>query len=128
MRRLVEEWASGANRFDRVGEALFGAWVDGRVVGVCGLNVDPYTAEEGVGRVRHLYVLSAFRRRGVGRRLIAAVIEAARGRFGALRLRTGNPEAARVYEALGFRSSGRVADCTHVMELPPAPRGAANGG
>jgi hypothetical protein len=37
------------------------------------------------------------RRRGVGRCLIAAVIEAARGRFGTLRLRTGNPEAARVY-------------------------------
>jgi GNAT superfamily N-acetyltransferase len=120
--RLVEEWASGVNRFDRVGEALFGAWVDGRVVGVCGLNVDPYTSEEGVGRVRHLYVLSVFRRRGVGRRLILAVIEAARGRFGTLRLRTGNPEAARVYEALGFRPSGRVADCTHVMELAPVRR------
>ena len=67
--------------------------------------------------MRHLYVLSAFRRRGVGRGLIAAVIEAARGRFGELRLRTGNPEAARVYEAIGFQPSGRVADCTHIMEL-----------
>ena len=50
-------------------------------------------------------------------RLIAAVIEAARGRFGELRLRTGNPEAARVYEAIGFQPSGRAADCTHIMEL-----------
>ena len=49
--------------------------------------------------------------------MIAAVIEAARGRFGALRLRTGNPEAARVYEAIGFRPSGRAADYTHIMEL-----------
>jgi len=49
--------------------------------------------------------------------LIAAVIEAARGRFGELRLRTGNPEAARVYEAIGFQPSGGVADCTHIMEL-----------
>ena len=128
VRRLVEEWASGANRFDRPGEALFGAWVDGRVVGVCGLNVDPYTAEEHVGRVRHLYVLSAFRRRGVGRRLTAAVIEAARGRFGALRLRTGNPEAARVYEAIGFRPSGRAADYTHIMELASAPHRPADRG
>ena len=117
VRRLVEEWVSGANRFDRPGEKLFGAWLDGRLVGVCGLNVDPYTAKEGVGRVRHLYVLSAFRRRGVGRGLIAAVIEAARGRFGELRLRTGNPEAARVYEAIGFQPSGGVPDCTHIMEL-----------
>jgi GNAT superfamily N-acetyltransferase len=117
VRRLVEEWTSGVNRFDRPGETLLGAWVDGQVVGVCGLNIDPYAAEEGVGRVRHLYVLSAFRRRGVGRGLIAAVIEAARGRFGELRLRTGNPEAARVYEAIGFQPSNRVADCTHIMKL-----------
>jgi GNAT superfamily N-acetyltransferase len=87
------------------------------VVGVCGLNIDPYTANEGVGRVRHLYVLSAFRRRGVGRGLTAAVIEAARGRFGQLRLRTANPEAARLYEAIGFQPSGRAADCTHIMKL-----------
>src|SRR2546428_5856636 len=25
--RLVEEWGTGANRFDRSGEALFAAWV-----------------------------------------------------------------------------------------------------
>jgi len=40
VRRLIEEWVSGANRFDRPGEMLVGAWLDGRVVGVCGLNVD----------------------------------------------------------------------------------------
>jgi GNAT superfamily N-acetyltransferase len=128
MRRLAEEWASGANRFDGAGEAFFAALTGGRVVGVCGLNVDPYTAEERVGRVRHLYVLSAFRRRGVGRRLIAAVIEAARGRFSALRLRTGNPEAARVYEAIGFQPSGRAADYTHIMELASAARDPADRG
>lgn len=27
--RLVDEWARGVNRFDRPGEALFGAWVGG---------------------------------------------------------------------------------------------------
>jgi hypothetical protein len=34
VRRLVEEWGTGANRFDRSGEALFAAWVDGQLVGV----------------------------------------------------------------------------------------------
>ena len=67
VRRLVDEWANGANRFDRPGESLFAAWVGGRLVGVCGLNVDPYARDERIGRVRHLYVLSAFRRLGVAR-------------------------------------------------------------
>src|SRR5437762_6892154 len=94
VRRLVDEWADGSNRFDRPGEALFGAWVDGRLVGVCGLNVDPYAGDARVGRVRHLYVLDASRRGGVARALMAEVLGAAGGRFGTLRLSTSNPAAA----------------------------------
>jgi GNAT superfamily N-acetyltransferase len=116
VRRLVEEWASGANRFDRPGEALFAAWIDGRLVGVCGLNVDPYSAEPRLGRVRHLYVLSAYRRRGIGRQLVEEVITAARGRFDGLRLSTANPVAARFYEGLGFRFT-EATHCTHVLDL-----------
>jgi GNAT superfamily N-acetyltransferase len=119
VRRLVEEWASGANRFDRPGEALFAARIDGRLVGVCGLNVDPYSADPRLGRVRHLYVLSAYRRRGIGRQLVAEVIAAARGRFDHLRLSTGNPVAARFYESLAFRSA-QAAHCTHVLDLSVA--------
>ena len=70
VRRLAEEWAGGRNRFDRPGEACFAALVDGRMVGVCCLNVDPYATDPAVGRVRHLYVLSAYRKLGVGRRLV----------------------------------------------------------
>ena len=81
VRRLVDEWANGANRFDRPGEALFGAWIGDRLVGVGGLNVDPYARDERVGRVRHLYVLSDFRRLGVARRLMAQIIAAAAPRL-----------------------------------------------
>lgn len=115
--RLVEEWASGRNRFERPGEACFAALVDGRIVGVCGLNVDPYTVEPRVGRVRHLYVLSAYRKLGVGERLVGEVIAAGRGQFGILRLRTQNETAARLYERMGFRRCPDLADCTHLMEL-----------
>jgi len=123
VRRLVDEWDNGANRFDRPGEVLFGARVAGRLVGVCGLNVDPYARDERVGRVRHLYVLSDFRRLGVARRLMAHVIAAAGGRFDNLRLRTHNPAAARLYEALGFRPCVD-GDATHVVEVAMiGPRG-----
>ncbi len=121
VRRLVEEWVSGANRFDKPGEVLFVARTAGDVVGVCGLNVDPYAAGQDVGRVRHLYVLSAYRRLGVGRRLVTEVIEVARSRFDSLHLRTENPGAARLYERLGFRRVG-AGDDTHVMELSRTAR------
>ena len=121
VRRLADEWADGRNRFDRPGEALFVACLDGRIVGVCGLNVDPYTTAPDVGRVRHLYVLVAQRRLGIGRRLVAEVVRAACRRFLTLRLSTTNAAAARLYEGFGFH---RVDDtgCTHVMPLGPHDR------
>jgi len=103
VRRLADEWVSGANRFHRPGETLFAAHASGAVVGVCGLNVDPYARDPRTGRVRHLYVATAHRGRGLGERLVREVLAAARGRFDVLRLRTTNPAAARLYERLGFR-------------------------
>jgi GNAT superfamily N-acetyltransferase len=117
VRRLVDDWASGANRFDRPGEAFFVAVQDGHVVGVCGLNVDPYAGAPRVGRVRHLYVLTAHRRGGVGRRLVEAVVEAAGGRFDELRLRTQNPAAARLYERLGFAPCTDATASSHRRRL-----------
>jgi GNAT superfamily N-acetyltransferase len=117
VRRLKEEWTSGVNRFSEPGEALFGAWLEGRLVGVGGLNVDPYAGDERVGRVRRLYVLQGFRRRGVATLLVQAALNAARGRFRELRLRTQNDKAGQFYERLGFLPAVDRADCTHVMEL-----------
>lgn len=117
VRRLVEEWEAGANRFDRPGELLLAATIDGHLAGVCGLNVDPYAKDDAVGRVRHLYVALACRRSGVGRQLVTAVVEAGRGRFDRLRLSTGNPDAARLYTRLGFRETPGIEHCTHVLEL-----------
>jgi len=108
VRRLFDEWTAGTNRFDRPGEALFAARLGDRLIGVCGLNIDPYAAAPNVGRVRRLYVLTAYRRLGAARHLVLAVLEAARGRFDVLRLR---------YESLGFRPNAETADSTHVLEL-----------
>jgi GNAT superfamily N-acetyltransferase len=116
VRRLADEWATGINRFDKPGEAFFAAWSGERLVGVCGLNVDPYTTDPQVGRVRHLYVLVEFRLLGVGRQLVAAVVTSAQGRFAALRLRTDSPKAAAFYERMRFRRVG-AADCSHMREL-----------
>src|ERR1700730_5121053 len=109
VRRLVEEWESGANRFDRRGEVLFVARVGDEVVGVCGLNVDPHAGDPAIGRVRHLYVRVsprgggarplwgglARRRGGGGEARGAGGAGAARGGSPRLHLRTTNLTAAR---------------------------------
>ena len=117
VRRLADEWVGGRNRFDAPGEALFAALTGGRLIGVCGLNIDPYTTAPRVGRVRHLYVLETHRRVGAGAQLVRTVIATARDAFDTLRLSTRNPAAARLYESLGFEPSTGVVDSTHVLTL-----------
>jgi ribosomal protein S18 acetylase RimI-like enzyme len=120
VRRLLDEWRPGANRFEQPGEALFVARSAGAVVGVCGLNIDPYATADGdtrVGRVRHLYVVSTHRRLGIGGTLVTEVVAAARGRFDRLHLRTGNPTAAALYERLGLRRHRDDPHCTHVIDV-----------
>ena len=119
VRRLVDEWMSGANRFDRAGEALFAARLGERLVGVGGLNIDPFVAGPRRGRVRHVYVHSECRRQGIGEQLMGEILAAARGPFDHLSLRTANPAAARLYERLGFQVSTESEHATHVMRMPP---------
>jgi GNAT superfamily N-acetyltransferase len=113
--RLCREWASGANRFNAPGEALFLAFADGRVAGVCGLNRDPYAHDPRIGRVRRLYVTPSHRRSGLGRALLGAVVAQAHPHFSLLLVRTD--AAGEFYTSRGFRRSDSYAETTHVLEL-----------
>ena len=101
----------GADRFRMVRAA-------GTIVGVGGLHADPYVSadqsdSQGVGRLRHLYVRRAWRRRGVGAALVEDLLEASAPRFPTVRLRTPDSGAAAFYEALGF-SAVHAPDQTHI--------------
>ena len=118
MERLCVEWASSANRFHAPGEALFLAVADDQVVGVCGLNRDPYAHDPRTGRVRRLYVLPAYRRGGVGRALLEAVIASAQHHFDLLRVRSET--ASDFYTASGFRRDSSGTEATHVLQCTNA--------
>jgi GNAT superfamily N-acetyltransferase len=117
LRRLMQDWASGANRFDQPGEQLIGAFAGTHLLGVCGLNRDPYLRSQGVGRLRHLYVAPGHRRHGIATALVRPLLGT--GDFHQLRLRTDTAEAAAFYLRLGFHP---VADATasHAISLRPA--------
>jgi GNAT superfamily N-acetyltransferase len=108
---LAGEWASGAARFDRPGEMLIAAFIDGELAGIGGLTLEPAMPE--ALRARRFYVALAHRRQGVGRALAAALLDQARGQERAV---TCNAAAGseRFWEALGFvpdRRDGR----THLL-------------
>ena len=112
LQRLRDEWESGALRFERDGEVLLGAFADGALVGVGGLSLDPYAPAPGLARLRHGYVLRSHRGSGLGRALVARLLEQARPHFATVRLRTSNPAAATLYEGFGFVAGARE-DETH---------------
>ena len=112
--RLVVDGHQGVNRFDGPGACLLGAFAGETLVGIGGLNRDPYAADSGTGRLRHLYVLEAWRGRGVGSALVDRLLAAAQGRFTRVRLRT--EQAADFYVGHGFGPSAE-ADATHVRTV-----------
>jgi GNAT superfamily N-acetyltransferase len=115
--RLAAEYADGSNRFDRPGEALFGVYSGHSLIAVGGLNRDPYLRDGETGRVRHVYVLSAWRRQGAGTLLIRRIVEEAKPTYRRLTLRTLNPEADRFYRSLGFQTEPPVPHATHHLDL-----------
>jgi len=104
IQRTIDDWENGTNRFSGPGEKLWGLFLGSDLAGICGLNRDPYTPEPNVGRVRHLYVMEAHRRKGYASLLMNVIMHEARQHFTVLRLLTDNPAAAKFYEKLGFQN------------------------
>ena len=116
MLRLRDAWESHANRFDRPGELLLTAWIDGQLTGIGGLNIDPYTKADLIGRLRHLYVARAARRLGVGSTLVRHILSLAKPHFSIVRLRTDSPDAAAFYARLGFQQTDERG-ATHIIRI-----------
>ena len=114
LKRLVEDFESGENRFDQPGEALFAVLDKGTLLGIGGLNIDPYAETSDVGRIRRFYIDPGYRRIGLGQKLLTAMEVHAKSHFAQLRLYTDTEAAAMFYEHLGYV---RVADIPRVSHL-----------
>jgi GNAT superfamily N-acetyltransferase len=108
--RLVADWEAGTTRFDRDGEALLAARLNGVLAGIGGLTIEPVVP--GALRMRRFYVRPAFRRIGVGRRLVTALLAGAGGD----RSITVNaaPASIAFWESLGFKPDPRDGH-THIL-------------
>lgn len=117
LRRLIDNWESGSNRFDSAGEILLMAMANGDVVGVGGVNIDPYANDEEVGRIRHVYVSRNHRRRAIGRGLVVRLLEFAKLNFREVRLKTETVEGAVFYSSLGFTAYQETGVNSHFLLL-----------
>ncbi|TAE62842.1 MAG: N-acetyltransferase [Oscillatoriales cyanobacterium] len=115
--RLIRDYRSGLNCFDKPGEMLLTASLQGAVVGIGGLNRDPYFNDSKIGRLRHFYVESVWRRQGIGRLLVNQLIHEANQHYQLLTLRTDTPAANKFYQKLGFKTQPNWEHTTHHLQL-----------
>jgi GNAT superfamily N-acetyltransferase len=74
--RLASDWASGAMRFDRPGEALLAAYSEGVLAAIGGITTDPIVPD--ALRMRRFCVRPAFRRTGIGGQIAQALLNSVR--------------------------------------------------
>jgi GNAT superfamily N-acetyltransferase len=117
VQKLYDEYDNATNRFDSKGAILLAASLEGELLGVGGLHPDPYLQMANVGRIRHVYVLPTYRRQGLGRDLVLALIQHARSHFELLTLRTLTKHGDSFYKSLGFSDEARYDNATHWLKL-----------
>lgn len=87
---------------------IFGAFLDDVLVGIAGYAVQEGSKQAHKAQLWGMYVRAAGRNLGLGERLVAAVLDHARGRVEAVQLTvvSDNAAARRLYDAMGFVEYG----------------------
>ena len=87
---------------------IFGAFLDGTLAGIAGYAAQESSKQAHKAVLWAMYVRSVTRNSGLGKRLVAAVLDHARGRVEMVQLTvvSENEGARRLYSALGFVEYG----------------------
>jgi RimJ/RimL family protein N-acetyltransferase len=113
---------------------VFGAFSEKELVGVCGLGREQSLKQRHVGFIRSMYVAPDFRERGIGRKLLEAVLDRATAwpeiEQLTLAVTATNTVAVALYERFGFipfgqarrtlRIGGKYFDQIHMVWRPGA--------
>lgn len=116
LRRLDDNWRNGTNRFDLPGEKLLGLFSDNELIGVGGLNQDPFMANCRAGRVRHLYLAQRYRGMKLGTLLLQQIIKDAEIHFALINSHAPST-AFSFYERAGFHCLVDQEISTHRLQL-----------
>lgn len=113
---LQGEWREGCYHDGDERFSLFAAYRDGELAGLGAVTPDPYDPEDGLLRIRHVYVHPLCRHDGVGRQLGMALIQQGLALAEKLSLNAADPGAAAFWEKLGFRPDSGGTRRSHLLE------------
>ncbi|PEC22318.1 GNAT family N-acetyltransferase [Bacillus cereus] len=100
--KLVNEYETEINTFNKTGECLYGIFQEEMLIGIGGLNKDPYTEDNKIGRLRRFYISKDYRRIGLGKLLLNRLLSHAEKYFQIVVLHTDTKQGDMFYTANGF--------------------------
>lgn len=100
--KLISDYENKINTFNKTGECLYGIFQGEKIIGIGGLNEDPYTENNKVGRIRRFYIAKDYRRIGLGKLLLNQLLSHAEKYFKAVVLHTDTKQGDAFYTANGF--------------------------
>ncbi|QUG41210.1 GNAT family N-acetyltransferase [Psychrobacillus sp. INOP01] len=116
--RLINDYKNGSNTFNHFGEGLFGVFnEEGVLVAIGGLNRDPFSNEQYIGRLRRFYVSKEYRGNGIGSLLLKRIVDEAKRYYKILVLHTDTEQAERFYSSIGFSKGNLYLNSSHFMEF-----------
>ncbi|MFB5548298.1 GNAT family N-acetyltransferase [Bacillus cereus] len=115
--RLISEYKNEINTFNKTGECLYGIFQGDMLIGVGGLNEDPYTKDNKIGRLRRFYISRDYRRLGLGNLLLNQLLCHAEKYFAVIVLHTDTKQGDVFYTANGFVKGGLYKGSSHYKLL-----------
>lgn len=102
LKKLINEYENELNTFNKSGECLYGIFQGEKLIGIGGLNADPYTENNKIGRLRRFYIAKDYRRIGLGKLLLNKLLSHAEKYFKVVVLHTDTKQGDEFYTANGF--------------------------
>ncbi|WP_219375865.1 GNAT family N-acetyltransferase [Bacillus mycoides] len=115
--KLINEYESKRNAFSKTGECLYGIFRGDTLIGIGGLNQDPYTKDNKIGRLRRFYISKDYRRIGLGKLLLKKLLSRAEKYFHVVVLHSDTKQGDEFYSANGFVKSGNYKGSSHLIRL-----------
>ena len=115
--RLISEYENKINTFNKTGECLHGIFQGEKLIGIGGLNEDPYTENNKIGRVRRFYIAKEYRRKGLGRLLLVRILNDAKKYFNIVVLHTDTEQGDKFYTSSGFVKGIKYVGASHYLNL-----------
>ncbi|WIL45125.1 GNAT family N-acetyltransferase [Bacillus bombysepticus] len=115
--KLISEYENKINTFNKTGECLYGIFQGEKLIGIGGLNEDPYTINNKIGRIRRFYIAKKYRRKGLGRLLLVRIINDAKKHFNIVVLNTDTVQGDKFYTSSRFVKGTKYMGVSHYLNL-----------